>query len=45
MPRPVPRVVAHLLPWPGVGGVEQATLRIAQAARARGVRNVMLVRA
>lgn len=45
VPRPVPRVVAHLLPWPGVGGVEQATLRIAQAARARGVRNVMLVRA
>lgn len=34
------RVVAHLLPWPAVGGTEHATLRIAQAVRDRGFTSV-----
>lgn len=32
--------VAHLLPWPGVGGTEQATLRIARAVAPHGIRSV-----
>ncbi len=32
--------VAHLLPWPGVGGTEQATLRIARAVAPHGVHSV-----
>src|SRR2546430_6752367 len=27
--------IAHILPWPSVGGTEQATLRLAQAVEAR----------
>jgi glycosyltransferase involved in cell wall biosynthesis len=34
------RTVAHFLPWPGIGGTEHATLRIARAVRERGFRNV-----
>lgn len=34
------RTIAHLLPWPGVGGTEQATLRIARAVAPRGFRSV-----
>jgi glycosyltransferase involved in cell wall biosynthesis len=36
--------IAHLLPWPGIGGTEHATLRIAQAAAERGYRNVAFYR-
>jgi len=36
--------VAHLLPWPGIGGTEHATLRIARAAAERGYRNVAFYR-
>lgn len=32
--------VAHLLPWPGVGGTEHATLRIARAVEPHGFRSV-----
>ena len=32
--------IAHILPWPTVGGTEQATLRIAQAVADAGFRNV-----
>jgi glycosyltransferase involved in cell wall biosynthesis len=32
--------VAHILPWPTIGGVEQATLRIADAVVGRGFENV-----
>lgn len=32
--------VAHVLPWPAVGGIEVATLRIARAARERGIESV-----
>ena len=32
--------IAHLLPWPGIGGTEHATLRIARAAEERGYRNI-----
>lgn len=34
------RVVAHLVPWPGVGGTEHATLRIARAIAPHGFRSV-----
>lgn len=37
--------VAHLLPWPGIGGTEHATLRIARAAAERGYRNIAFHRA
>lgn len=37
--------VAHLLPWPGIGGTEHATLRIARAAAERGYRNIAFYRA
>jgi glycosyltransferase involved in cell wall biosynthesis len=43
----VPRAkltVAHLLPWPGIGGTEHATLRIARAAAERGYRNIAFYR-
>jgi len=36
--------VAHLLPWPGIGGTEHATLRIARAAAERGYRNIVFYR-
>ena len=36
--------IAHLLPWPGIGGTEHATLRIARAAAERGYRNVAFFR-
>ena len=36
--------VAHLLPWPGIGGTEHATLRIARAAAERGYRNIAFYR-
>src|SRR6185369_7967186 len=36
--------IAHLLPWPGIGGTEHATLRIARAAAERGYRNVAFYR-
>ena len=32
--------VAHILPYPGVGGTEHATLRVVQAAAAQGFANV-----
>ena len=32
--------VAHVLPWPSVGGTEWATLRVAQAVEAEGFRSV-----
>lgn len=32
--------IAHVLPWPTVGGSEVATLRVAQAARGRGFESV-----
>ena len=32
--------VAHVLPWPSVGGTERATLRVAQAVEAEGFRSV-----
>lgn len=34
--------VAHVLPFPGVGGTEQATLRLAEAVRTEGVESVAL---
>ncbi|MDQ2668444.1 MAG: glycosyltransferase [Gemmatimonadota bacterium] len=40
----VQRVVAHFLPWLGVGGTEHATLRIAEAVRDRGFRSVVFCR-
>jgi glycosyltransferase involved in cell wall biosynthesis len=36
--------VAHLLPWPGIGGTEHATLRIAQAAAEVGYRSIAFYR-
>jgi glycosyltransferase involved in cell wall biosynthesis len=42
--RPAALTVAHLLPWPGIGGTEHATLRIARAAAERGYRNVAFYR-
>jgi len=36
--------VAHVLPWPGIGGTEHATLRIARAAAERGHRSVAFYR-
>jgi glycosyltransferase involved in cell wall biosynthesis len=36
--------IAHLLPWPGIGGTEHATLRIARAAAERGYRNIAFYR-
>jgi glycosyltransferase involved in cell wall biosynthesis len=36
--------VAHLLPWPGIGGTEHATLRIARAAAERGYRSIAFYR-
>ena len=36
--------VAHLLPWPGIGGTEHATLRITRAAAERGYRNIAFYR-
>lgn len=33
-------VIAHLLPWPAVGGTEHATLRIARAVREHGFESV-----
>lgn len=35
------RIVLHILPWPGVGGTEAATLRIAEAAAQAGFTSVM----
>ena len=37
------RVIAHALPWGNVGGTELATLRLAEALRAGGYANRMLV--
>ena len=42
--QPAKLTVAHLLPWPGIGGTEHATLRIARAAAERGYRNVAFYR-
>jgi glycosyltransferase involved in cell wall biosynthesis len=36
--------IAHLLPWPGIGGTEHATLRIARAAAERGYQNIAFYR-
>ena len=36
--------IAHLLPWPGIGGTEHATLRMARAAAERGYRNIAFYR-
>jgi len=36
--------IAHLLPWPGIGCTEHATLRIARAAAELGYRNVAFYR-
>ena len=36
--------VAHVLPWPGIGGTEHATLRIARAATERGYRSIAFYR-
>jgi glycosyltransferase involved in cell wall biosynthesis len=36
--------VAHVLPWPGIGGTEHATLRIARAAAERGYRSIAFYR-
>jgi len=36
--------IAHLLPWPGIGGTEHATLRIARAAAERGHANIAFYR-
>lgn len=38
------RTVAHVLPWPGIGGTEHATLRIARAASERGYRSIAFYR-
>ena len=38
------RVVAHFMPWTGVGGTEHATLRIASAVRDRGFRSIAFCR-
>lgn len=38
------RTVAHVLPWPGIGGTEHATLRIAKAVADRGIRNIAFCR-
>jgi glycosyltransferase involved in cell wall biosynthesis len=35
-----PYTVAHVLPWPSIGGTEQATLRVAQAVEPLGFRSV-----
>jgi glycosyltransferase involved in cell wall biosynthesis len=35
--------VAHLLPWPNIGGTELQTLRLAQAARELGYSNLIYV--
>lgn len=36
MPRTAPFRVGHVLPWPSIGGVERATLRIAEAVEPYG---------
>jgi glycosyltransferase involved in cell wall biosynthesis len=38
------RTVAHFMPWPGIGGTEHATLRIATAVRDRGFRSIAFCR-
>ena len=38
------RTVAHVLPWPGIGGTEHATLRIASAVADRGFRSIAFCR-
>ena len=38
------RTVAHFMPWPGIGGTEHATLRIATAVRERGFRSIAFCR-
>lgn len=35
-----PYTVAHVLPWPSIGGTEQATLRVARAVEPLGFRSV-----
>jgi glycosyltransferase involved in cell wall biosynthesis len=40
----VARTVAHVLPWPGIGGTEHATLRIARAAAEHGYRSIAFYR-
>lgn len=44
VPRPQRYTVAHVLPFPGVGGVEHATLRIARATGSEHFRHVMFHR-
>jgi glycosyltransferase involved in cell wall biosynthesis len=34
-------IIAHMLPFPGIGGTEIATLRLAQAAQISGYENIM----
>lgn len=34
------KIIAHILPWPNVGGTEQATLRIARAVEGPEFRNI-----
>jgi glycosyltransferase involved in cell wall biosynthesis len=41
---PPARTIAHVLPWPGIGGTEHATLRIARAAAERGYRSIAFYR-
>jgi glycosyltransferase involved in cell wall biosynthesis len=41
---PSTRTIAHVLPWPGIGGTEHATLRIARAAAERGYGNIAFYR-
>ena len=36
--------IAHLLPWPGIGGTEHATLRVARAAAEHGYRSIAFYR-
>ena len=43
-PRALTQTVAHVLPWPGIGGTEHATLRIARAAAERGHRSIAFYR-
>ena len=38
------RTVAHFMPWPGIGGTEHATLRIAMAVREHGFRSIAFCR-
>ncbi len=36
--------IGHMMPWEEIGGTEMATLRIAQAVKARGFESVMFCR-